>query len=80
MGMLQGKIMSRVTAGGILSLSQKPNYLTLSFVTEAEDMVGVRKLMRGKFTEIPIIAKVVITGGIPPGLGSVMNLLKAEVV
>jgi pyruvate kinase len=42
----------------IFALSQKPDYLALSFVTEAEDIVGVRKLMREKHTEIPIIAKI----------------------
>jgi len=42
----------------IFALSQKPDYLALSFVTEAEDIVGVRKLMREKYTEIPIIAKI----------------------
>jgi pyruvate kinase len=42
----------------IFALSQKPDYLALSFVTEAEDIVGVRKLMRQKHTEIPIIAKI----------------------
>jgi pyruvate kinase len=76
----QGKIMNHISAGRILTLSQKPDYLTLSFVTEAEDIIGVRKLMREKFTEIPIIAKVVITDGIPLGLGSTTNLLKTEVI
>jgi pyruvate kinase len=42
----------------IFAMSQKPDYLALSFVTEAEDMVGVRKLMREKRAEIPIIAKI----------------------
>jgi len=42
----------------IFALSQKPDYLALSFVTEAEDIVGVRKLMREKYTEVPIIAKI----------------------
>jgi len=42
----------------IFALSQKPDYLALSFVTEAEDIVGVRKLMREKHTGIPIIAKI----------------------
>jgi hypothetical protein len=36
--------------------------------------------MREKFTEIPTIAKVVITGGIPLGLESTTNLLKVEVI
>jgi len=76
----QGKVMSRVTVGGILTLSQKPDCPALSCVTEDEDIVGVRKLMREKFTEIPIIAKVIITGGIPLGLGSTTNLLKVEVI
>jgi pyruvate kinase len=40
------------------ALSQKPDYLALSFVTEAEDVVSVRKLMREEFTEVPIIAKI----------------------
>jgi pyruvate kinase len=42
----------------MFALSQKPDYLALSFVTEAEDIVGVKKLMREKYTEIPIIAKI----------------------
>jgi pyruvate kinase len=42
----------------IFALSQNPDYLALSFVTEAEDIVSVRKLMREKHTEIPIIAKI----------------------
>jgi len=42
----------------IFALSQKPDYLALSFVTEAEDIVGVRELMREKHTEVPIIAKI----------------------
>jgi len=42
----------------IFALSQKPDYLALSFVTEVEDIAGVRKLMREKHTEIPIIAKI----------------------
>jgi len=42
----------------IFALSQKPDYLALSFVTEAEDIILVRKLMREKHAEIPIIAKI----------------------
>lgn len=42
----------------IFALSQKPDYLALSFVTEAEDIIGVRKLVREKHAEIPIIAKI----------------------
>ncbi len=40
------------------ALSQKPDYLALSFVNEAQDIVGVRRLIRDKGTEIPIIAKI----------------------
>jgi pyruvate kinase len=40
------------------ALSQKPDYLALSFVTEAEDIVGVRKFVGEKHIEIPIIAKI----------------------
>jgi pyruvate kinase len=42
----------------IFALSQKPDYLALSFVTEAEDIIVVRKLMREKNEGIPIIAKI----------------------
>jgi pyruvate kinase len=42
----------------IFALSQKPDYLALSFVTEAEDIIVVRRLMREKYAEIPIIAKI----------------------
>ncbi len=42
----------------IFALNQKPDYLALSFVTEAEDIIVVRKLMREKHAEIPIIAKI----------------------
>jgi pyruvate kinase len=40
------------------ALSQKPDYVALSFVTQAEDIVGVRKLMRENSAELPIIAKI----------------------
>jgi pyruvate kinase len=42
----------------IFALSQKPDYLALSFVTQAEDVAGVRKLMREDSAEVPIIAKI----------------------
>jgi pyruvate kinase len=42
----------------IFALSLKPDYLALSFVTEAEDIVCIKRLMREKGTEIPIIAKI----------------------
>jgi pyruvate kinase len=86
LGIEGGKVISRVTVGGILTeerglvvpgmrmsgpflsdnlrkdltfaLSQQPDYLALSFVTEAEDVVSVRKLMIEDSAEVPIIAKI----------------------
>jgi pyruvate kinase len=40
------------------ALSQKPDYLALSFVTEAEDVAGVRKLVTEESAAVPIIAKI----------------------
>jgi pyruvate kinase len=40
------------------ALSQKPDYLALSFVSEAQDITGVRKLIIDKGAEVPIIAKI----------------------
>jgi len=40
------------------ALSQEPDYLALSFVNEAQDIAGVRGLMREKGAEVPIIAKI----------------------
>jgi pyruvate kinase len=40
------------------ALSQRPDYLALSFVNEAQDIAGVRRLIREKGAEIPIIAKI----------------------
>ena len=40
------------------ALSQKPDYLALSFVTEAEDVAGVRELTTRQSAEVPIIAKI----------------------
>jgi pyruvate kinase len=42
----------------IFALSQKPDYLALSFVTGAEDITGVKKLMRERGGEIPVVAKI----------------------
>jgi pyruvate kinase len=40
------------------AISQRPDYLALSFVTAANDLIGVRKLMAEQGAEIPIIAKI----------------------
>lgn len=40
------------------ALSQKPDYLALSFVSKAEDVSGVRRLMGEESTAVPIIAKI----------------------
>jgi pyruvate kinase len=40
------------------ALSQKPDYLALSFVVEAENVTSVRKLMTEESTAVPIIAKI----------------------
>jgi pyruvate kinase len=40
------------------ALSQKPDYLALSFVTQAEDVASVRELVKRRSSEIPIIAKI----------------------
>jgi pyruvate kinase len=42
----------------IFALSQKPDYLALSFVTGAEDITGVRRLVKERGSEIPIVAKI----------------------
>jgi pyruvate kinase len=42
----------------VFALSQKPDYLALSFVNGPQDIVGVRRLVREKGAEIPIIAKI----------------------
>jgi len=40
------------------ALSQKPDYLALSFVTKAEDVADVRKLVTEESMAVPIIAKI----------------------
>ena len=40
------------------ALSQRPDYLALSFVSRAEDVADVKELLTGEFQEIPIIAKI----------------------
>jgi pyruvate kinase len=40
------------------AVSQRPDYLALSFVTSADDIRGVRKLMVEKGADIPVIAKI----------------------
>jgi pyruvate kinase len=40
------------------ALSQKPDYLALSFVTEGEDVAGVRELVTEESMRVPIIAKI----------------------
>jgi pyruvate kinase len=42
----------------IFALSQKPDYLALSFVSKAEDITSVRSLMMERGAEIPVIAKI----------------------
>jgi pyruvate kinase len=40
------------------ALSQKPDYLALSFVTGAEDISDIKELMRERGVEIPVVAKI----------------------
>ena len=40
------------------ALNQKPDYLALSFVTEAEDVASVRKLVEEDSAGVPIVAKI----------------------
>lgn len=40
------------------AISQHPDYLALSFVTSADDVRGVRKIMADKDADIPVIAKI----------------------
>ena len=42
----------------LFAINQHPDYLALSFVTSAEDVRGVRKLMAEKESDIPVIAKI----------------------
>jgi len=42
----------------LFAISQRPDYLALSFVTAADDITGVRKLMAEQGMDIPIIAKI----------------------
>jgi len=42
----------------LFAISQRPDYLALSFVTAADDIPGVRKLMAEQGMDIPIIAKI----------------------
>jgi pyruvate kinase len=42
----------------LFAISQQPDYLALSFVTAADDITGVRKLMTEQGIDIPIIAKI----------------------
>jgi pyruvate kinase len=40
------------------AIGQRPDYLALSFVTTAEDIAGVRKLMAEQDADIPIVSKI----------------------
>jgi pyruvate kinase len=42
----------------MFAISQQPDYLALSFVTAADDVVGVKKLMAEQSADIPIVAKI----------------------
>jgi pyruvate kinase len=42
----------------IFSIRQKPDYLALSFVSSAEDIAGVRAVLREHQADIPLIAKI----------------------
>jgi pyruvate kinase len=42
----------------MFAIGQRPEYLALSFVTTAEDVAGVKKLMAEQGTDIPIVAKI----------------------
>jgi len=42
----------------LFAIKQKPDFLALSFVSEAEDIEGVRSILRKNNANIPIIAKI----------------------
>ena len=42
----------------LFAIKQQPNYLALSFVSNADDVTGVRAILRENDTDIPIIAKI----------------------
>jgi pyruvate kinase len=42
----------------VFSIQQKPDYLAISFVSGAEDVTGVRAVLRDNNADIPIIAKI----------------------
>jgi pyruvate kinase len=42
----------------IFAISQSPDYLAISFVTSADDISGVKKLMVEQGADIPVIAKI----------------------
>jgi pyruvate kinase len=42
----------------IFAIEQQPDYLALSFVTNAQNIADVKAILHGKQTDIPIIAKV----------------------
>jgi len=42
----------------LFAIKQQPDYLALSFVSNADDVTGVRAILRENDTDIPIIAKI----------------------
>jgi len=42
----------------VFSVQQKPDYLAISFVSSAEDVLAVRGLLREQASEIPIVSKI----------------------
>jgi pyruvate kinase len=42
----------------VFAIKQKPDYLALSFVSEARDLTGVRAILQENDADIPIIAKI----------------------
>ena len=56
---ISGPFITDALKGSLLfAISQHPDYLALSFVTAADDITGVRKLMAEQGADIPIIAKI----------------------
>ncbi len=51
-------ISEKLRAGIDFAVKQQPDFLALSFVTDAGNIAGVRTILREKGTETPIIAKI----------------------
>lgn len=42
----------------LFAISQNPDYLAISFITSAEDVIAIKTLLRENNTDIPVIAKI----------------------